>query len=107
YRSQSLDRRIAIAIDNMEMHKTLKGRAPKISQDLILFGSQHDLFLLDPKSNLSIQSSLRNVVCKGDPRRARYLDSNDRLNMVEGIERYYLHDEKLIPQTPLPNAPLI
>ncbi|CAG8666905.1 7256_t:CDS:10 [Cetraspora pellucida] len=133
YRSRSLNRRIAIAIDNMEMHKTLKGRVPKISQDLVLFSSQHDLFLLDPKSNLSIQSSLRRVVCKSDSRRASYLDSNDRLNMVEwipdlslaivasqkgkvalvrllnikGIEHYYLHDEKLIPQNPLPNAPLI
>ncbi|CAG8539020.1 10396_t:CDS:10 [Dentiscutata erythropus] len=136
HRSQSLNRRIKSGVNRLEMHKTQKGRVPKISQDLVLFGTQHDLFLLDPKSDLTILSSLLSVVCRSDPRRARHLDSNDRLNMIEwipdlslaivasqkgkvalvrllkgisvrGIEHYSLHDEKLIPQTPLPNAPLI
>ncbi|CAG8662799.1 23974_t:CDS:10 [Gigaspora margarita] len=133
---QFLNRKTKIGMDRLEMHKMQKGRAPKISQDLVLFGTQHDLFLLDPKSGLSIISSSLGVVCRNDPRRARHLDSNDRLNMIEwipdlslaivasqkgkvalvrllkgisvrGIEHYDLYDEKLIPQIPLPNAPLI
>ncbi|CAG8550866.1 20230_t:CDS:10 [Gigaspora rosea] len=97
-----------IGMDRLEMHKTQKGRAPKISQDLVLFGTQHDLFLLDPKSGLSIMSSSLGVVCRNDPRRARHLDSNDRLNMVEWIPDLSLAivaSQK--GKIPLPNAPLI
>ncbi|CAG8582598.1 1546_t:CDS:2, partial [Scutellospora calospora] len=90
YLSQSFDRRMTdrnmpFLMDHSETYKMQKGRVPKISQDLVLFGTKHDLFLLDPKSGLSILSSLLSVVRRSDPRRGRDLDMNDRLNMVEYI----------------------
>ncbi|CAG8442114.1 6554_t:CDS:2 [Acaulospora colombiana] len=51
------------------------------TEELILFSTQYDLYLLDPKSELRTLDCKRGVT--RDPRRGFVLAGHDRLNMVE------------------------
>ncbi|CAG8605121.1 7621_t:CDS:2 [Acaulospora morrowiae] len=105
------------------------------AEELILFSTQHDLYLLDPKSGLRTLDYKRGII--RDPRRGSVLTGHDRLNMVEyipelslavvasqkgkvalvrilkkcnlaGQENYSLSLERdYLPSDPLPNAPLL
>ena len=54
-----------------------------LSDELILYASQGDLYLLDPKKLLTPLFSMAKVVRRGDTRQVPHLEPYDRLNMME------------------------
>jgi hypothetical protein len=53
-----------------------------LAEELVLYTSKHNLFILDPKSNLKILRTEKDIVRKVDLRRFINYDC-DRLNMIE------------------------
>ncbi|GBC02341.1 hypothetical protein RclHR1_04580009 [Rhizophagus clarus] len=106
-----------------------------LPDELVLYTTKYDLLLLDPKINLKVLHTEKDLVHKVDTRRYPYQVDFDRLNMVEvipelslmivasqqgkialtrlikivndnGDENYYLYPEKHLPNTTM-NAPLL
>jgi len=106
-----------------------------LPDELVLYTTKYDLLLLDPKQNLKILHTEKDIVHKVDTRRYPYHLDFDRLNMVEvipelslmivasqqgkialtrlirivcdnGEENYYLYPEKYVPNT-IMSAPLL
>ncbi|CAI2165438.1 13584_t:CDS:10 [Funneliformis geosporum] len=114
-----------IAFDSMDISDVHDARR-QLSDELVLYTSKHDLFILDPKSHLDVLRTENDVVCKVDTRRFLSYGDYDRLNMIEvipdlsltivasqqgkvaltrlikiiddnGDESYYLYPEKYLP----------
>ncbi|CAB4419659.1 unnamed protein product [Rhizophagus irregularis] len=106
-----------------------------LPDELVLYTTKYDLLLLDPKLNLKILRTEKDLVHRVDTRRYPIHLDFDRLNMVEvipelslmivasqqgkvaltrlirivcddGEENYYLHPEKYLPNT-IMNTPLL
>ncbi|CAG8501646.1 11537_t:CDS:2 [Diversispora eburnea] len=103
------------------LKKTPQQKSQNAINELILFGTQTDLYLLDPKSDLCILDCKKSIVTRNDIRRGMNIAEFERLNMIEyvpelslaivasqkGEINYSLHPEINLPTFPLPPSPLL
>ncbi len=61
-----------------------------LPDELVLYTSKHDLYILDPKSQLNVLCTEKDIVCKVDTRRFLAYEDFDRLNMVEVRSHFFL-----------------
>ncbi|CAG8711190.1 14093_t:CDS:2, partial [Ambispora leptoticha] len=74
--------------DSSSQNKNLKFTIPpsrSLPQDLVLYASAGDLYLLDPKARLEPLHSVSRIVRQSDVRWLPHLQGFDRLNMMECI----------------------